>query len=52
MDGGDRSIYRVLDGALESIIPVEVMLIYPQHICVSGGIMHLAAGLGRTVAVL
>lgn len=52
MDDGDRSIYRALDGAHESILPVEVTLIYPQHICVSGGIMHLAAGLGRTVAVL
>ncbi len=51
LDGFDRSISRVFEGGLETVLPAELNLVSPQHISISNGIMHVADGPGRSVAV-
>ncbi len=51
LDGFDRSISRVFEGGLETVAPADLNLVSPQHISVSNGIMHVADGPGRSVAV-
>ncbi len=51
LDGFDRSISRVFQGGLETIPAKELNLLAPDQISVSGGMMYVADGASRTVAV-
>lgn len=51
LDGFDRSISRVAEGGLETAMPATLNLVSPEHISVSGGIMYVADGVSRTVAL-
>lgn len=51
LDGFDRSISRVFQGGLETIPATELNLLAPDQISVSGGMMYVADGSSRTVAV-
>lgn len=51
LDGFDRSISRVFQGGLETIPAAELNLLAPDQISVSGGMMYVADGASRTVAV-
>ena len=51
LDGFDRSISRVFEGGLESMLPGELGLISPEQISVFAGMMHVADGSGRSVSV-
>ncbi|MBI5109713.1 MAG: hypothetical protein HZA62_13310 [Rhodocyclales bacterium] len=51
LDGFDRSISRVFEGGLETVAPADLNLVSPQHIFVSNGIMYVADGASRSVAV-
>lgn len=51
LDSFDRSISRVAEGGLETIMPATLNLVSPEHIAVSGGIMYVADGVNRTVAL-
>ena len=51
LDGFDRSISRVFEGGLETVVPADLNLVSPQHIFVANGIMYVADGASRSVAV-
>lgn len=51
LDSFDRSISRVYEGGLETIVPADVNLVSPEQIFVSDGIMYVADGVSRSVAV-
>ena len=51
LDGFDRSISRVYEGGLETILPADLNLVSPEQISVSNGIMYVADGVSRSVAV-
>jgi hypothetical protein len=51
LDGFDRSISRVFQGGLETIPATELNLLAPDQISVSVGMMYVADGSSRTVAV-
>jgi hypothetical protein len=51
LDGFDRSISRVFEGGLETLSPADLNLISPEQIFVAGGMMYVADGAKRTVAI-
>jgi hypothetical protein len=51
LDGFDRSISRVYEGGLETLMPADIDLVSPEQISVSSGMMYVADGVSRTVAV-
>lgn len=50
LDGFDRSISRVHQGGLETLLARDLNLLAPEQISVSGGIMYVADGAGRSIA--
>lgn len=49
LDGFDRSISRVSEGGLETIIAADLNLVSPEQMTVAGGMMYVADGAGRKV---
>lgn len=51
LDGFDRSISRVFQGGLQTMAAAELNLIAPEQISVADGMMYVADGASRAVAV-